>query len=42
MLSFKIGKPFAIIRGGKKNNKVLKIHDNTDKDKPIYEVPQIN
>lgn len=32
MLSFKEGKPFCILRGGKKDGKILKIHDNIKKE----------
>lgn len=32
MLSFNKGKPFCILRGGKKDGKILMIHDNVDKE----------
>ena len=36
MLSFKEGKPFCILRGGKKDGKILKIHDKIKKgDEPF-------
>ena len=38
MLSFKNGKDIAIIRGGSKNGKVLKINDGLNKDRPDYDV----